>query len=336
MPTIGNTYLTLLDWTKRQKPGGGIDEVIEALTDSNPILRDAAAIEGNLPTGHRTTIRTGLPTVAWRLLNYGVQPSKSTTKQVDDVCGMLEGYSKVDVELARLNGDEARFRASEDFAFVEAMNQEGADTLFYGNTKIDPEKFLGLAPRYNDAAAANAGNIVDGGGVGSENTSIWLVTWGPKTCHLIFPKGSTVGMSRKDLGEQMVQDNQTPPGLYQAYVTHFLWKLGLTLRDWRYVVRIANIDVTTLTDDAATGANLIRRCIEAYYKRPSVDLGKMAKTFWYCNKTLAEFFHVQALNKFNIQLTLDMVEGKPVTHLCGAPVHVCDALLSDEGAVTGL
>ena len=235
MPTIGANYLTLMDWVKRQKPEGGIDDVIEALTESNPILKDAAAIEGNLATGHRTTIRTGLPTVAWRLLNYGIQPSKSTTKQVDDVCGSLEGYSRVDKALAELEGDEARFRASEDSAFLESMNQEAANTLFYGNTKIDPEKFLGLAPRYNDSSAENAANILDGGGTGSDNTSIWLVTFGPRTCHLIFPKGSAAGMSRKDLGEQTVQDGQDPPGLYQAYVTHFVWKLGLTLRDWRYL-----------------------------------------------------------------------------------------------------
>jgi hypothetical protein len=327
-------YLTLLDWAKRQKYGGGVDEIIEALIESNPIIKDASAIEGNLPTGHRTTIRTGLPTVAWRLLNYGVQPSKSTTKQVDDTCGMLEGYSKVDVKLAKLNGNEAAFRASEDDAFIESMNQTVADTIFYGDTSKNPEKFLGLAPRYSSLSAGNGGNIIDAGGTGSTNTSIWLVTWGPKTCHLIFPKGSTAGLQSKDLGEQTVQDDNNPPGLYQAYVTHFSWDLGMTLRDWRYVVRIANIDISNLQDDASAGADLIRKCIAAYYKRPTVDLGKMGQTYWYCNKTLAEYFHVQAMNKFNVNLTLGEADGKPVTKLCGAPVHICDALKNNETRVT--
>ena len=336
MTAIGSAYLTLLDWAKRQKYGGGIDEIIEVLTASNPILKDAAAIEGNLPTGHRTTVRTGLPTVAWRLLNYGVQPSKSTTKQVDDSCGMLEGYSKVDVDLAKLNADERKFRATEDDAFVQAMNQEMATTVFYGNTKTDPEKFLGLAPRYYLSTEPNGGNIVkaDAGASGNTQTSIWLVTWGNKTCHLIFPKGSKGGLQSKDLGEQTVQDDQTPAGLYQAYVTHFQWKLGMTLRDWRYVFRICNIDIDTLTDDAATGADLIRKCIAAYYKRPTVNLGNMAKTVWYCNKTMAEYFHVQAMNRANVNLTLGEADGEPVTNLLGAPIHVCDAILNTEAVVS--
>ncbi|GAH67171.1 unnamed protein product, partial [marine sediment metagenome] len=44
---IGNTYLTLLDWVKRVKPGGGIDEIIEVLAASNPIIADANVLEGN-------------------------------------------------------------------------------------------------------------------------------------------------------------------------------------------------------------------------------------------------------------------------------------------------
>lgn len=332
---IGSTYLTLVDWAKRQKPGGGIDEIIEQLAASNPIIKEAAVVEGNLPTGHRTTVRTGLPTVAWRLLNYGVVPSKATTKQVDDSCGILEGYSKVDVDIAKLNGNEAAFRASEDDAFIESMNQMMASTIFYGNTAIDPEKFLGLSPRYNDSTAESGANIIKAGGAAGTNTSIWLVTWGTKTCHLIFPKGSKAGLQNKDLGEQTVQDAQGPPaGLYQAYVTHFQWKLGLTLRDWRYVVRIANVDVNLLSDDADTGADLVRKCIQAYYVRPTVDLGNMAKTVWYCNKTLAEYFHVQALNKTNMNLSLGEEAGQPCTKLLGAPVRVCDALLSNEATVS--
>jgi len=337
MPTaIGNTYLTLVDWVKRQRPGGGIDEIIEALAESNPIIKDAAVVEGNLPTGHRTTVRSGLPSVAWRLLNYGVQPSKSTTKQVDDACGILEGYSRVDVDLAKLNGNEAAFRASEDDAFIESMNQTVASSIFYADSAVDPEKFLGLESRYDDSTAANATNIINGGGTGADNTSMWLITWGPKTCHLIFPKGSKAGITNKDLGEQTVEDAQTPAGLYQAYVTHFQWKLGLTLRDWRYVVRIANIDVSELSDDADTGTDLIRKAIKAYYKRPTAALGNLGRTYWYVNKTLAEYLHSQSLNKTNVNLSLGEVDGRPVTKLCGVPVRVCDALDIDEATVAGI
>ena len=39
-----------------------------------------------------------------------------------------------------LNGNTAQFRLSEDSAFLEAMNQTQAETMFHGN-RTDPKKF---------------------------------------------------------------------------------------------------------------------------------------------------------------------------------------------------
>ena len=106
---IGNTYLTLLDYAKRENPDGGIADIIEVLAASNPIIADANVMEGNLITGHRSVQRATQPSGAWRLLNGGVVPEKSLTTQVDDTCGMLEAYSKVDVDVAELGGNAAAF-----------------------------------------------------------------------------------------------------------------------------------------------------------------------------------------------------------------------------------
>ena len=333
---IGNTYLTLLDWVKRVKPSGGIDEIIEVLAASNPIIADANVLEGNLPTGHRSTQRTSQPAGTWRLLNKGVVPTKSTTKQVTDTCGILEAYSKLDVDIALLNGNEAAFRASEDNAFIAGMNSTVATALFYGNVGLHPEQMHGLTPRYNSLAAAHeyAGQIINGGGSGLDNTSIWIITWGPQTCSLIYPKGSKAGLQSEDLGKVLVEDSETIRGMYQAYVTKFQWKLGLMLKDYRYVVRICNIDISNLTVDAASGADLLNFLTDAYYARPTVDLGKMAKTFIYCNKTIAKFLHKQAQSKSNVNLSIDDPAGKPVVKFLDAPVHVCDNLDVDEAAVT--
>jgi len=334
MATIGSTFLTLADWAKRLKPGGGIDEIIEVLASSNPILQDAAVLEGNLVTGHRSTQRTTLPTGTWRMLNQGVAGTKGTTEQVDDTCGMLEGLSQIDVDLAILNGNQAAFRASEDDAFVAGLSAQAATAIFYGNTKLNPEQMHGFAPRY----AALGTYVLDGGG-SATNTSVWIITWGPKTCHLIFPKGSKAGLVSEDLGKQLVPDSTlladsgATLNRFLAYVTRFQWKLGLSVRDYRYIARVANINVNLLTGDAATGADLLDKMIDAFYVRPSVDLGNMAKTFVYCNKTVAKFLHKQAMNKSNVNLTLDNVAGKMVTNFLGAPVHVCDAITSDDGTL---
>ena len=334
MGTIGNTYLTLLDYAKRETPGGGIDEIIEVLAASNPIIADANVMEGNLPTGHRSTQRASQPTGTWRMLNYGVSPEKSTTKQVDDTCGMLEAYSKLDVDVASLNGNEMAFRASEDNAFIAGMNSTVATALFYGNQKTDPEQMHGLAPRYNSLATTHeyAGQIINGGGTGSDNTSIWIITWGPQTCSLIYPKGSKAGLTNEDMGKQLVTDSGGR--LYTAYVTKFQWKLGLTLKDYRYAIRICNIDNSELTADAASGADLMSKLIDAYYARPVVDMGNMAKTFIYCNATIAKFLHKQAQNKSNVNLSIDKPAGEPVVSFLGAPIHVCENITIAEAALT--
>jgi len=327
--TIGSTYLTLADWSKRMTPSGGIDEIIEVLAASNPILQDAAILEGNLPTGHRSTQRTTLPSGTWRMLNQGVAGTKGTTEQVDDTCGMLEGLSQIDVDLAILNGNEAAFRASEDNAFIAGLSSQVATALFYGNSKLNPEQMHGFAPRNN----ALGTYVIGSGGTGSTNTSVWIITWGPKTCHLIFPKGSQAGLKSEDLGKQLVLESASSLNRFLAYVTRFQWKLGLSVRDYRYVARVCNIDVTALTGDAATGADLLDKMIDAFYVRPSENLGDMARTFVYCNKTIAKFLHKQAMNKSNVNLTLDSVEGKMVTNFLGAPVHICDAITSAEATI---
>jgi hypothetical protein len=334
--SLGVLYSTLLDYAKREKPGGGIDEIIEVLAASNPIIADANVMEGNLVTGHRTTQRTTQPTGGWRLLNGGIVPEKSTTKQITDLCGILEAYSKLDVDVAGLNGDAAAFRASEDNAFITGMNSTAATAIFYGNQGTDPEQIQGFAPRYNSTSGEYSSQIIDGGAASDQTdcTSIWVVTWGPQTCSLIYPKGSKAGLTSEDLGKQLVTDaGGTTGNQYLAYVTRFQWKLGLCIRDYRYVIRIANIDYSALTADATAGADLLDKLTDAYYARPTVDLGNMASTKIYCNKTIAKFLHKQAQNKANVNLTLDTAAGKPMVSFLDAPVRVCDNLTNAEAHV---
>ncbi len=324
----------LLDAAKRFDGNGKIIKLVEIMSKSNEILEDALWVEGNLPTGHRTTIRTGLPAATWRLLNYGVQPSKSTTKSVDDSCGMLEAYAEVDKSLADLNGSTADWRMTEESGFVEAMNQEMANTLFYGNTHVEPQKFMGLAPRFNALSGyEGAQNVISYGGTGSANTSIWLCGWGENTLHGIFPKGSKAGLQINDLGEQTLLDDHG--GHYQGYRSHFKWDCGLSLRDWRYVVRICNIDTASfgsIIDGSKenVGTSLIRLMIAAANKIPASNKAKMV---WYMNRDVKTVLDIMAMEKSNAHLSIDQVEGKPVTHFLGMPVRRVDNLSNEEEAL---
>ena len=324
----------LLDAAKRFDGSGKITRLVELMSKTNEILDDAMWVEGNLPTGHRTTIRTGLPAATWRLLNYGVQPTKSTTKSIDDTCGMLESYAEVDKSLADLNGSTANWRMSEESGYVEAMNQEMATTLFYGNTHIEPQKFMGLSPRFNALTGSDsAENVLNFGGTGAKNTSIWLCGWGENTLHGIFPKGSSVGLQINDLGEQTLLDSNG--GHYQGYRSHFKWDCGLSMRDWRYIVRICNIDTETFSSiidgtKENVGTSLIRLMIGAANKVPATNKAKMA---WYMNRDVKTVLDIMAMEKVNAHLSIDHVEGKPITHFLGIPVRRVDALMNTEEAL---
>lgn len=328
MGLLATNTLTLADWAKRLDPGGQVADVIELLGQTNEILTDMMWAEGNLPTGHRTTVRTGLPAVAWRLLNYGVAPTKSSTVQVDDACGMLEAYSEVDKDLALLNGNTAQFRLSEARAFLEAMNQEMAAKLFYGNTAVDPKVPLGLAPRYSSLSAGNGGNIISGAGAGSDNTSMWLICWGDQTCHGIFPKGSKAGLLREDLGEDTVVD--AGGGRFQALREHFQWKAGFSLRDWRYVVRIANIDVSNLIAESSN-ADLIKLMYRALMKLPTPSMGKCA---FYANRTVTTMLGIQSLAKSSSAVKVEEALSQISEKFLGVPIRTCDAILTTEATVS--
>jgi hypothetical protein len=336
MTALSTAHPTLLDVSRRLDPDGKIAKLVELLHAQNPILEDMAWKEGNLPTGHKSTVRTGLPAPTWRKLYGFVQPTKSTTAQVTDQCGMLEAYAEVDKALADLNGNTAAFRLSEDVAHIEGMNQEMAETLFYGSEANEPEAFTGLSPRYNSLSAQNADNIVDGGGSSTDNTSIWLIVWGENTCHGIFPKGSKAGLAMEDKGQVTVENGGLGGGRMEAYRTHYRWDAGVTLKDWRFVVRIPNIDVGALTtegDAAARSAarmNLINLMIQASERIPNFSMGRAC---WYVNRQIRESLRLGILDKVAGNLTWESVEGKRVMTFDDIPVRRTDALKKNEARV---
>lgn len=346
MPTLAGA-LTYADWAKRLDESGKIGLIIELLSQTNEILQDMLVVEGNLPTGHKTTVRTGLPAGTWRLLNYGIPTGKSTTAQIVDTCGNLEAESQIDVDLAKLNGNTNEFRLSESRAYFEGLNQQMASTLIYGNESVNPERFTGLAPRYNTtnlSTAQTAANTISMGGSGSDNTSIWIVTWGSETIHGIFPKGKQAGLQHQDKGEWRVTDANG--GFYWAYVDHYKWELGLTVRDWRYAVRLCNIDVSDLATTNA--ANLITGLIRGLRRLPTTSpnlspvqssdaptiSGSMGRTAIYCNRTVSTYLDIQALNKTNVLLKMDEFDGRPVTTFRGCPIRTVDQILNTEATVS--
>ena len=348
MATIGNVgAVTLLDLARRLEDDKVTARIVEMLSvpGIDDVLGDMLWMEGNLLDGHKTTVRTGLPPVTWRLLNYGVAPGKSTTKQVVDTTGMLECFAVVDEELVALNGNEGEWRLSEDKAFIEAMKIQVVSTLFYGDTRTNPERFVGLAPRYNSLSTnktKSGYNVIDAGGRSAAgNTSIWVVNWGSESCFGIYPKGTHAGIEQKDLGLQTIYNNTLgavgstmQSGEYLGYKTHYKWKVGLCLRDWRCTARIANIDVAALMANQGQQAKLVEALIQADNKAKRFNLGGRKSIYMHTN--VRTMFEIQTLNKPNALFTWAVAQngGEQILHFRGTPIRTVESLLLTESPVT--
>lgn len=332
MSTLATTHPTLRDLTSRLDPNGKIDAVAEVLSETNEMLDDAVWYEGNLPTGHKGTIRTGLTQGTWRKIYGGVQPTKSTTAQITDTCGMLEAYAEVDKALADLNGNTSAFRVSEDRAHIEGISQQVASVILYGDETVNPERFTGFAPRFGDKTAENGENIVLSSASSpdnADNSSIWLVVWGPNV-HGIYPKGSKAGLSMTDKGQVTIESIDGNGGRMEAYRTHYRWDCGLHVKDWRYVVRIQYND-EDLLKDASSGPDLIDLMTEAVDIPPNLS-GRPA---FYMNRRAKSFLRRQMVNKVkNSTLSMDEVWGKRVMTFDGIPCRRTDAILRTESGVT--
>ena len=341
MATLSTGVPTLLDWAKRLDASGVkvTAQIIELLSQRNAILADIPMVEGNLPTGTRTTLRSALPTVSFRRLNNGVTPSKSTTKQTDEACGLMEAWAEVDVKLAELNGDAAGFRLSEAKAFLEAMSQKMAGTLFYGNAGLNPEQFTGFAPRFAAiSGGSTAKNIISATASpsGSVQTSLWLIGWGPDTVHGIYPKGSQQGLQHHDLGIGVAE---LVAGLgntrMRVYRDQFTWEFGLAVRDWRYVVRAANVDTAKLVSQSGN-ADLIVTMSRMIDRLPSTN---GVTPVFYMSRTPQSWLRVQALSKSTNAIAaeagLDQF-GRRIHDLTfsGIPIRTVDQILETEAIIS--
>lgn len=331
MATLGNSFIDLIDIYKMQDGMGQFNPVIEMLMEMNPLLDDAIAMECNKGTTHLHNVRTGLPSVTWGRLYQGIPNSKGRTAQVEDTTGFVEGLSTIDKRLLDLSTNEGAVRLSEAQAYLEAMSNEVCSKVFYGDSASDPEQFMGLAPRFNDLSAANGNQIIDAGGTGADNTSIWFVTWGDNQCTLLYPKGTQAGVQREDMGEQRVTDNNG--NAYYAKEEKFTWHVGLAVKDWRYVSRIANIDVSDMAAGSVALYDFMRK---AYYQLQNRRVAG-GKICIYCNRDVLEALDALATNAGAsdsfVRLKPMEIEGKEVMTYRGIPIRESDALLNTEARV---
>ena len=309
--------------------GQAAGDVIELMNQSNDCLNDIPWMEANQTDGHLTRIRTGLPDVYWRRLYQGTPPSKSAWSQVKEGCGLLEAIMELDLEETRLYGDKAKtFRLSEGQAFTESMRQKVAHTLFYGDNSVSPDEFNGFAKRY---PAKDSPNVLDAGGTSGTMTSLYLVSWGANAVHGIYPKGSQGGLDHKDLGEYMAVDEDGRK--FEVAGDKYNWRCGLAVRDWRAVVRLANVPVELLNKRKGESGfvDLQALTVQAKNRMPQ---HLRDKAVWYCNQDALTALELQSTDAGNVHLVYgDLFNSHAIPSLHGRPVRQCDAISSKESII---
>ncbi len=329
------TNPTLLDLAKQTDPDGNIARIAELLNQKNDLLSYLPFMEGNLSTGHQASVRTGLPTASYRQINAGSQMSKSTVAQLVEQCAIMDEFSEVDVKLARMAKNIGLFRINESKAKIEAMQQKFARTFWYGNSGVVKEEFDGLSPRYSDSTAANGSHIVKGGGTtNGQNASIWVLGLeADSTIFGIYPKGSTQGLQHEDKDIVTVENaNGVAGARLDVYRDKFSWDHGIVVKDWRYGVRVPNIDIPALIANA-TPADIQLLVFKALERIQDTNTGRLVIC---CNRTVRQMWGIQ--NRAAVGagggLTWETVDGKRVRMFEGIPVIISDQLLETEDVVS--
>lgn len=346
-------YLTLADVARRLDPKGKLDDMAEILSQTNDMIDDEPMVEANGETCHVTTLRTSLPRGTYIRYYQGVDYTKSNAAQATFGISLMRAYSQIDKELANLGGRAPETRASEDSAHMEGMAQQQAAMLAYGNGVLNPEQFTGLMPYLNTvsiANAQNAQNVFDCGGTGSSNASILLVGWGEDSVFGIYPKGSKGGLVFEDKGD-------TTPGFdsngrrFEAYTSLFQWYMGLAIKDWRFLIRLSNIDTTTAGLLGPTPPDMFAIMSRSVVRLPTaaqnvsgitrmgsssegrMDARTPRKTKFYVDRTVRSAMDIQAIRNKNVLLSSTEYDGKPVVSFRNIPIGVQDALLNTEARV---
>lgn len=320
-----NKQLTLASLAKRRDPSGNLATIAEVLDEDNEILQDCPWAEANGATYHKIVRRSYLPTGTWRKINETVAVEASQVVEVLEAIGMLESFSEADKALVDMSPNPAQFRSDEAVAFIEGMGQSLVSKMIYGNQKTTPEEISGLTSRMGSLATTT--NVLNAGGSGSDLTSIYVVQWGLRQAHMVYPKGHPfMGIEHEDLGVETKTDSSG--NLIRVYRDHFTCKGGMAVHDNECIGRIANIESTGASnifdeDDLITLLNRMK------------NGGRNAMI--YVNDTIKTQMEIALKDKNNVNYTADAGEGlagERVLRFRGNPVRLVDQITITESAIS--
>ncbi len=336
MAAKGQTLLTFADTAKLRGKRPGM--VAEVMTLHNPILQDMMYRQMNEGTIHKESSRGSLPAPYYRKANQGIPAGKTELQEHSFTAAHFESKSQIDLKVASRGGDGmiAFNRWNQAKGHIIGMSHEHAALTFYGSPSDDPRKVPGLADIYSTldpAASPTAKQVIDCGGTGSDQTSIYLLAWGENSFFGVYPNDTQAGLKRTDYGKVKIQalDENAAAAEFWGWEEVFELDHGLVAKDYRQGSRACNIDTTALRD-GADPTDLIDVMISLQAKLDSLENGKLA---YYVNRTIHTALRKQV--RADVQkgggLTYSNHGGVWILEFDGIPVRRCDSLLSSEEAL---
>lgn len=328
---------TMVDIVRGQVDGKFDRDIVELALDSNENLGHFVVLPCNDGDHDTTTIRTGIPEAAWTSFYEGVQPSKGSKSQVTNSCGHLEAVLQVDARLIKTQEDAEAELGDEAYAQSESMGNEVLSSLFYGNTKVNGKKFNGLAPVYSklptttttdkEAAYYTIGCKRSSSPDATALRSIWLIGHGRMGTALIYPKGTSAGLVRGAVNDNVVT---TSDGKRLRVKEQFFdWTVGARVKDFRKNVRICNIESNNLDTLAVDlGEYMLKAVVRA-------DKTGVNQRF-YMPKCLYEYLVIKTRRDVKSAGNFGFADydGKLVLHFQGIPIFTEEALNVNEAAVS--
>ena len=325
MSTIAiQNQLTMLELAKNIAPNGQLHKVAAILTRINRIWDDMPWFQANDIFSHVSAQEYSEPEGELRTFNDGVGNVSVETQEVRDILSMMEAYSDSDKAMVDAAPNPQAFRNGRAARILRGIGKSWIELLFYGNNGTNSKSFNGLAVRLNSLAAS--ANVIGAGGTGSDLTSIYVARWGEGAAWCAYPRGSSLGLEHRDLGE--ITAVTASGKKFQAYRDWFKIYGGLVVEDPKAIGRLANIETsgTTNTFDEDLLIQLLNQM------SPDEDFSSMGI---YCNSTIKTQMEIRLKDKTNVNYTMDQgLAPGGVLKFKGIPVRLCECILNTEDAIS--
>lgn len=266
----------------------------------NVLIEDAIVQQANEMMGHQGAYGTYAGT-GGEIVKVGGFRSMSTIGwgSFKDDISIFSDASAVPKDLVDIQG--TAWLAEEQASKANYLGQSIENHLLYGTNGPTPdtytsndgtsttptataEKYTGMAARHRIPDASDPLNptgtgaqkcVYDGGGSGTDTTSMWFVRWGKRAVSLITPMNDPqYGLRDEDLGIQLQTvasaSTSAPSSYRRCYMREYEWKHGLSIypgeNQGNHVARLRNIETSLTYDNSglkSTIYQIIRECFNS-------------------------------------------------------------------------